>query len=140
MKTQSKLESLFATHCQPAMLAVHQAEVTLQDQLLHVWDLINDGSVSIPQFRKEFVTFAVANGYCERWAKMTLTDSGFRLRAERSDKGAARKPAKADKPAKVDKPAKAGSALDRFVAAIEAAKKEMTAAELKLARMALASF
>ena len=50
-------------------------------------------------FRKAFIAFAVGEGYCKEWAGQVARDAGFRVRAERSDKGGT----KADKP-KADTP------------------------------------
>lgn len=82
----------------PIMEGIHKGEGSLMDGLLALWAAQTDKSAPM-EFRLVFVTFAVAAGYCKAWAGQVARDAGFRVRAERSDKGGT----KADKP-KADKP------------------------------------
>jgi len=117
----NKAQATIAKHCEKAMLAVHKAETTLFSRMVSAWDELNDGTMSIPDFRKEFKSYGIATGYSERWIAECLTEAGFRVRAERSDNGKARKAGKSN--------------LDK---AIEAAN-ALTAAELKALVKFLAS-
>lgn len=83
MKKQIEFKSL-----RSAMLAVHTAEVTLAEKLAAHYG--KHSTTPIVEYREAFIAFAVAEGYCPRWAASMLLAAGIRLRAERSDKGKGR--------------------------------------------------
>jgi len=85
----------------PLMAGVWKKETGLMQAFLAMWNKQKDKSAPL-EFREVFTTFALANGYCDKWAGQVARDADrklFGIRAERSDKN---KP-KANKP-KADKP------------------------------------
>lgn len=87
MKTETKTLIDF-TPCLPMMNAIHNGEMKLMDLILEIWEETDKESPM--GFRKEWVTFAEANGYCKQWAGQIARDAGFRVRAKRSDIGKAK--------------------------------------------------
>ena len=92
MKTETKTAIDF-TPCLPMMNAIHNGEMKLMDLILEIWGTTDKASPM--GFRKEWVAFAVSNGYCKQWAGQIARDAGFRVRDFRSDIGKAK-----DKPTK----------------------------------------
>jgi hypothetical protein len=89
------------TPCLPVMEGIHGGEFTLMDLLLSIWERTDKESPM--GFRKEWVAFAEANGYCKQWAGQIARDAGFRVRDFRSDIGKSK-----DKPTTNKKPNKSG--------------------------------
>jgi len=81
----------------PIMEGIHNGEGRLMDGLLALWAKQTDKSAPL-EFRAVFVAFAMKKGYCKAWAGQIARDAGFRVRAERSDKGGTKDKPK-DKPA-----------------------------------------
>ena len=96
MKTENtaRIESAIANRCDKPFAAVHASEVGLSESMHLAWGDVNDGDVTVKAFRDVFVARYVKQGYCERYIKTLLTNEGFRLRAEREDKGTPRKAGK----------------------------------------------
>jgi hypothetical protein len=70
----------------PIMDSIHKGEGKLMNALLALWAKQADKSAPM-EFRAVFIAFAIKNGYCKAWAGQVARDAGFRVRAERSDKG-----------------------------------------------------
>jgi len=99
MKNETTKNTIDFTSLLPIMEGIWKGECNLMDGLLALWAKQTDKS-SPMAFRKAFIDFAESNGYCRAWAGQIARDAGFRVRAERSDKGGT----KAGKP-QADKPA-----------------------------------
>ena len=67
----------------PKMGMVDKAECSLADALRKLWDgtIRKRGDVSLLEFRKGFIAFAVAKKYDKRWAMEIAVKAGFRGRA-----------------------------------------------------------